>query len=236
MNAALVIDASAPVPPARILTAPELDGDEWAFPASWSPVDREAWEAACGEIIHHTKRAEEVQGKAAAMLVSPAFLLEMKRAEVAEVKRASEEARRQAEGEIHWLKTRATFGVNDVRRVDSAEGDVIIMRRPSESAVDASHERMNALVAAHRSKLAPGATPEQIDTHERAGLMIARDVQRDQLILHTAIAGLDTKASADRLRVLMAAHWGLWPRLLNVRNEMIAGWRAAEGKDFAPSS
>lgn len=228
------IDGAVSDAPARVLLVPEKgENDEWTYPDTWTPDDREAWEGGCGEIIHHAATVERTQAKIDAHLTSPAVMLEMKRIEVAAAKRGAERVRRQALGAEAWINARAQFGA-DVSRIDMVEdGDVIIMRRMSEASVDASHKRAKELHADKMRQLPAGTaygSPAWIAADER-GDDASLGAVKDAVVDHCTIGGLDAVAAKARVRELMARYWGLWTRMRKLRDEMITGWRSSEGKD-----
>ncbi len=170
----------------------------------------------------------------------------MKRGERDAAKRAAEQARRMAEGEIAWVRAcaigfTATDGTttihvepDDLRRIDGEEGDVLIMRRMPEAAIEAANRRSADLTRAERTKLPAGATETAVLEAQARALHAAIGAQQDAVIEHTAVVGLDAAESRRRLRVLMAKYWGLWQRMITVRDEMIRGHRDDEGKGSAP--
>lgn len=224
------------VAPPHVLIEPERNDvtGEWSYPDTWTPENRTTHEEMVGEIIHHEKAVEAAQAKVDAYMLSPVVMLATKRIALEDAKRSADRVRRQAEGVQAWIEARVRHGAN-VRKIDmDEEGDRIIMLRMPEAAILASIKRAQDLQRVEMAALPAGASQADVLAAEARGLESAIGAQRDAVIEHCFVAGLDKTASTGRIRELMAAYFGLWPRMVQLRDEMAAGWRAAEGKGSAP--
>ena len=205
----------------------------WVYPEGWTAADREAWEGACGEIVHHEKEAERIAAAGAKALNSPAMVLAIKRIEVDAAKAAKERAERIARGNVAWVNARVAHGER-CSRVDGEEGDVIIMVTPDADAVRTAHERADEIVRSIRAGLKNDASEEERLRAEARALTESTEALTDELLKHTVVGGLSATESAARMRALLKGYATLRPFLFALRDQMIRGWREQEGKGFAP--
>ncbi len=211
----------------KTISAPTLHEGKWVYPESpaWSDADRQAWEAVQGRKLHETKLLEAAEEKATADATSPAALLLAARLDADEAQRAREAAERAVEGERAWKAALDAHGAR-VARIDTAEGDVIVMTAMTDKESDKADQRAESLAAAAVRALPERATPEQREAAAMA--------QRTGAYLD---ATLDKVAHPRRERVkeLLARYPLLRGRLYGERDKLILGIRTDAGKGPAPS-
>ena len=206
-----------PLPPdPAALTAPVLFAGAWIYPPAFGEDDRRAWEGIQGRRLNEAARTSALLAEQAAAASSPAALLAAARGEADEAQRTRERTERAAKGAAVWARAVEQFG-DRVRKVATVEGDVIIIRRMTQTEADMSNARAtNLAIAAGKNPLAAHA----------AFLGAHRDA-----LLDTVVGDKDTRARAKELCERYSAFWG---HLEAMRDEMIDGRMRDEGKEPAP--
>ncbi len=204
----------------------------WTYPAAWTEDQRTQWEHATGELKAVTIALEAAVTGAAAALASPDALLTQTRAAVLEAKRSADALRRSTAGQLAWIQAVVAHGA-DVARIDTVEGDVLIMLYMTEAEVDHANARADRLLATARAS-APADDAKAREAAEIRGLHEHAAAHLDEVLKKTTVGGLDEKASAERLRYLTGRYAGLSTRLTRMRDALVMGFRVREEKDSAP--
>lgn len=205
----------------------------WTYPDAWTPDQRAAWEHSTGELVHVRQAMETAVTASAAALATPEALLAETRMYVSEAKRTTDRLRRSTAGSIAWYMASAQHGP-DVMRLDSEEGDVVIMLFMTPPEIDHANERAWRLLREERAKVGADADDKTRAAAEVIGRREHEKAHLDEVLRKCTVGGLPPAESLARLRYLTGRYSGLTARLLAMRDALVMGYRAREEKDFAP--
>jgi hypothetical protein len=198
------------------MNAPTFDTEKqvWTYPDAWTPELREQWEAVNGERIHHEKRAESAVAALKRATESPEALLAAAREATSAAKREADATERRTAGEAAWRKAVEEHGADMVERIDTVEGDVVILRMMTLREINDTEFRVRTLVQKAQSE--KQAVFDTLGAHLDA--LVAT-------VLHPA---------RPRLKELIERRPALIKDMQAARDKLTEARRFDEGKDFAP--